>query len=88
MLQSLFTSRKTPQPTDNLETKRGIDTRLLAALSRLRTAQAAYDAAPGGRNLDELLAAETALQQVRSAAMDAAVEAAFSEAKAAYGGQS
>jgi hypothetical protein len=58
-----------------LETQRGIDTRLTAAAARLQDAQAAYDRNPSKDNREALLAAGAEFRSLRVPLMSAAIDA-------------
>jgi hypothetical protein len=69
-------SRNTPAPLQST-TQRGIDTKLIAAVSRLRELETAYYAGQATR--DELLTASEEVRQLRAVPMASAIDAYFAE---------
>jgi hypothetical protein len=63
--------------SQSIDTQRGIDTKLIAAVSRLRELETAYYAGQATR--DELLTASEEVRQLRAVPMASAIDAYFAE---------
>jgi hypothetical protein len=63
--------------SQQFDTQRGIDTKLIAAVSRLRELETAYYAGQATR--DELLTASEEVRQLRAVPMASAIDAYFAE---------